>query len=279
MDVPNRKGLVAVTGCDSGIGFALTNLLLDRGWSVVAGCFSEPPFAPHAHLVCWRLDLRDETGIARFAELVEGLTAHGQRLACLVHNAGEVLAAPVENMPLSGVREVFEVNFFGIYSLSQKLIPRLIRDGGRIIINASLAGRVGLPFFSPYVASKFAVEGFADCLRRELRPHGVRTVVLDTGAVATPIWDGSWTRIKSELLPAVGDRYRGAFERAAESFVRGGNAGMAAERAAGRILRIMEKGNPRSRYFLSDHPLLDRLEATIPGPIMDRLIAKRFGTA
>jgi hypothetical protein len=78
---------------------------------------------------------------------------------------------------------------------------------------------------------------------------------------------------------SIDGRYRETYERAAASFVNGGNAGLSAERAAGTMVRIMESKRPRVRYYLSAHPLLDRLEASIPAPVMDRLISWRFGLA
>jgi NAD(P)-dependent dehydrogenase (short-subunit alcohol dehydrogenase family) len=277
MGAPVKKSLVAVTGCDSGIGAALVDGLLVSGYKVLAGYHRDPPRSPHADLICWHLDLLDPPTIAAFGELAIRLSAHEAPLAGLIHNAGVVLAAPVEHMPLAGVREVFEVNFFGIFDLTTRLVPALIRDRGRIIINGSLAGRVALPCFAPYAASKFAVEGFADSLRRELRRHGVGVALLETGAVATPIWDTSWERIHRELLPGVGERYRAGFEAAAAGFVRGGNAGMDSRRAAAAIVRLLGRRRLPTRVFLSDHPLLDHLKAVLPAALMDRLISKAFG--
>ncbi len=271
------KKMTVVTGCDTGIGYGLVDALLAEGYTVLASYLHEPLHRPHENLICWKLDLRKSGDIASFAELAAKMTTRGARLDALVHNAGMVLAAPIEDMPMDGLHEVFEVNFFGLYDLTKRLIPTLIENRSRVVINVSLAGRVSLPFFSPYSASKFALEGFADSLRQELAPFGARVSVLETGSVATPIWDKSWERIKSEILPSIGDRWSDTFRRTAESFVAGGNAGLSVERAVKSIVGIIEARRPKVRYFLSKTPIADRLKILLPYRLRDRLVADLFG--
>ena len=274
MDGSGRRKMAAVTGCDSGIGYGLVDELLDRGYEVIAAYLKDPPHKPHANLVCWKMDLRKAGDTIRYATLVNKMSAGGSRLHVLIHNAGMVLAAPVEDMPMRRLREVFEVNFFGLYELTQLLIPTLIKDRSRVILNASLAGRIALPFFSPYVASKFAVEGFGDCLRQELAPFGVRVSILDPGAVATPIWNESWNRIERELAPLIGDRWKSVFVDGAREFVKGGNAGLPVARAVKRIADIAEASKPKPRYFIGKHPFIDQLKTMIPTRLRDVAIRK-----
>lgn len=276
MKANKTRGLAVITGCDSGLGAALVRLYLDAGYEVIAGYLGPLPAGSDA-LTPLPLDLRSAPSIAAFADAVAARCAAGTRLAAAIMNAGIVAAGPVECVPLEAVREVFEVNFFGTYRLTQRLIGELIRARGRIAIVGSLAGRIALPFFSPYVSSKFALEGFADSLRREMRPFGVPVVLFEHGAVATPIWNASWARIRETCLPAISERYRAVFEKTAAGFIAGGNAGMPAEKAAKRTFRLFMRARPRARYLVSKSVLLNKLEIILPTAVMDVLIGRLFG--
>lgn len=178
----------------------------------------------------------------------------------------------MEDTPMAVYREVMEINFFGMVSLTRKCIPSLVASKGRIVIVGSLAGRIAMPFLSPYCASKFAVEGFADSLRREMRPFGVRTVLVEPAAVATPIWNRALEQRVEVSAP-----YRHPVERFREDFIKGGNQGMETGRAAAVIARILEKKRPSPRYIIAKNRLLSALELRIPDSLLDRLVAKLFG--
>lgn len=278
MERKAANSLIVITGCDTGIGAALCRIYLMEGFTVVAGYFGTPPEPASALHQPLSLDLRSEISVSVFASGVLSKISQGYELYAIIHNAGMVAAAPMECIPLEAVREVFEVNFFGAYSLTQKLISSVIRDRGRIALVGSLAGRIALPFFSPYVASKFAMEGWADSLRREMAPFGINTILFEPGAVATPIWNNSWKRICSTYLPLVFNRYNPVFEQAGARFVAGGNAGMSVEKAARKMYAVISSNRPRARYIISNGVWLNYLELMLPTRLLDRLIAIFLGT-
>ena len=279
MNASGKAKTIVITGCDSGIGSELCHQYLERGYTVIAGYFGSAPDPVSARHRPFPLDLRSEKSVEEFAGSVKSLLSGNAALVAVIQNAGAVAAAPIEDMPLDAVREIFEVNFFGAYSLTQKLIPLIIRDRSRIALVGSLAGRIALPFFSPYVASKFAIEGFADSLRREMRPFGVRTVLFEPAAVATPIWNTSWERVRRDFLPRISARYRAVFEATGSAFVAGGNRGMPTEEASRRMIRVLSRKRPRARYILSKSSFLTAFELLLPSSLMDRLIALAFGTS
>jgi NAD(P)-dependent dehydrogenase (short-subunit alcohol dehydrogenase family) len=223
------------------------------------------------------LDLRDEGSIAAFASAVIALCASGERLVTLVHNAGIVAAGPVECVPLESLREVFEVNFFGVYSLSQKLVSTLIRDRGKIAIVGSLAGRIALPFFSPYVSSKFALEGFADSLRREMLPFGVRVSLFEPAAVATPIWNASWESIRSGCLPRIGRDIAPCSRGWPAASSRAETPECPLNGPRGKF-SLAFPGNAPGEILVSKSVFVNKLEMALPDSVMDRLIALAFGT-
>lgn len=269
--------LVVITGCDSGIGAELCRQYLELGYTVAAGYLGQLPAPLSARHRTLPLDLRSQESIGSFALSVLSLLSTGAGLHAVISNAGVVVAGPVECIPVDAVRETFEVNFFGAYALVQRLIPSIIEARARIALVGSLAGLVAMPFFSPYVASKFALEGFADSLRRELNPFGVKTIVFEPAAVATPIWDGSWERIRERYLALVSERYRAVFEDIGGNFVRGGNAGLPTEVAVRDMIKAIGKRRPRARYLVSKSPLVSALEVILPDGVIDALIARACG--
>jgi len=266
------KDLVVITGCDSGIGKNCADILLKGGTAVVASYLENNPFKDNALCYAFKADMAKEGDIARLAKGVEKLCNSGFSLKCLFTNAGVALGGPVENLPLDVFRRVMEVNYFSHVSLIRKLIPLVRASRGMIMINGSLAGKVALPFLAPYTASKHAIEGFADALRRELNPSGIRTVLIEAAAVATPIW----TKAR-EIDPSfVDERYRGSVNLFLENFVDSGSRGMPVERAAAEIVSIMDKGNPKPRYIISGTKVNSIIQTMIPARVLDRLVKKFF---
>lgn len=266
------RDLVAITGCDSGIGKALATILLGHGVDVALTWLEENPFegVPGAHAL--RADLRREEELAAFAALVADRCASGHSLSCLVNNAGVALGGPFENLPMRLYREVLEVNYFAVVRLSQLLLPELIRSRGRLVLVGSLAGRIALPFLSPYTSSKYALEGFCDSVRRELLPLGVRTVLLEVGGVATPIWN----KAAAQDASFVDAKYRPSLQRFRERFILQGNEAMPPALAAQRIAEILAEPRPRPRYVISSRPALDRLETLLPSRLLDPILARMF---
>ena len=267
-----RGALVVVTGCDSGIGLSLAELLHRRGYVVAVSYLTSNPFEGVSGVHACRMDLRVPADVEAFIAFVKGLCASGHSLAAVVDNAGVALGGPVEDLPMSLFREVFEINFFGAVRIAQAFIPELVASRGRIVVIGSMAGRVALPFLSPYASSKFALEGFCDSLRRELNPFGVRTILVEPAAVATPIWDKS----KTQDFSFVSDKYRDSLQLFEKNFVEPGNQGMPADDAARIVADALTARRPRPRYLISRTPFLSKVEARLPEWIIDAFVARWF---
>ena len=110
-------------------------------------------------------------------------------LDALVNNAGVAYTGPLEFVPLDDFRHQLEVNLIGHLAITQAMLPALRTARGRIVNITSIGGIVATPFFGPYNASKFGLEALSDCLRVELRPWGIETIVIEPGSIATEIWD------------------------------------------------------------------------------------------
>jgi NAD(P)-dependent dehydrogenase (short-subunit alcohol dehydrogenase family) len=262
----------AITGCDSGIGEHLARLFVDRGFSVIISCLEKNPFEGREDITATKMDLRDEGDIDGFARLVNDRVGRGDTLDYFINNAGVALGGPFEDMPLEIYRAVFEINFFGLLAVTRKVIPALIRDGGRLVVIGSLAGRIALPYLSPYTASKFALEGWCDSVRRELRPQGVATILIEPAGVATPIWN----RALGQDASFVQQKYEPSLQKFREEFIMKGNEGMEVGRAARAIYRRITKKNPSSRYVIAKNPVAARLQLCIPGCLLDTATARLF---
>ncbi|MCU0848492.1 MAG: SDR family oxidoreductase [Spirochaetes bacterium] len=266
------KDTAVITGCDSGIGEALARLLADEGRHCIISYLDRNPFEGDDRVDAVRLDLTDGKSIDEFCARTSFIAGKGLRIGCLVNNAGIALAGPVEDTPIEIFRKVFEVNFFGLVRLTQKLMPVLIRDRGSIYITGSLAGRIAMPFLSPYASSKFAVEGFAESLRREMLPYGIKTVLIEPAGVATPIWNKS----RNQDTSFIQKKYGKSIGEFMKKFVEPGNKSMPVGRAAKRIYSIMKKKRPAARYIIAKNMLATKLELMMPKKMTDRLLVRLF---
>lgn len=266
------KGLVVITGCDTGIGQSLVKLLSRKGYTVFQSYLAQNPFENESNIYSVKMDLRKPEDVEGFCIAVKARCKEGWPLSAVITNSGIALGGPVENLPMRIYRECFDVNYFGAVQIIQALIPELIQSQGRIIVNGSMAGRIALPFLSPYASSKFALEGFCDSLRCEMKPFGIRTILLEPAAVATPIWN----KAKEQDISFVAKKYLSSLNSFRENFVEGGNQGMDVEAAALEIAGILEHPHPKARYIIAKNKLVSRLMLIIPSFVLDKVVNKIF---
>jgi NAD(P)-dependent dehydrogenase (short-subunit alcohol dehydrogenase family) len=264
--------VAVITGCDSGIGKSLVPLFINAGFMVIISFLERNPFEGTRNIIAGKLDLRDERQIITFAALIDRYCREGSSLDYFINNAGVALGGPFENIPLDVYRAVFEINFFGQVSLTRKIIPYLIKSRGRLVVNGSMAGRIALPFLSPYTASKFALEGWCDSIRRELNPFGVRTILLEPGGIATPIWNKALEQDSS----FADEKYRASLQKFREKFIMTGNDGMNTDNAAEQIYSFITRKKPGARYIIARNRFVSFMETLIPDSLLDALVKKMF---
>lgn len=177
---------ILITGCSSGIGLDAARRLKSLGWTVFASCRAPADCdARRAEgFAAPQLDYEDPASIARCAD--EVLAQTGGVLDAVFHNGAYALPGPIEDIPTNGLRTQFEANFLGWHDLNRHLIPAMRRAGkGRILFNSSVLGIVGMKYRGPYVATKFALEGYADVLRMEMAETGIKVVLIEPGPIET----------------------------------------------------------------------------------------------
>jgi NAD(P)-dependent dehydrogenase (short-subunit alcohol dehydrogenase family) len=277
---------VVVTGVSSGIGWGAAKVLIQRGFRV----FGSVRKSADARRVKAELgegftplmfDITDAAGVAVGAAQVRTIL-DGQRLAGLVNNAGVAVAGPLLMLPVEEFRRQIEVNLTGAVMVTQAFAPLLGTDPsmqgppGRIVNVSSVGGRNGVPFLAPYNASKFALEGLSESLRRELMLFGIDVVVVAPGAVATPIWRKGE---EVDMAPYRGTPYAGALERIRKAMLANGAKGLKPERIGQTIAHALTTPKPKVRYTVAPNPLEVFMTAHLPRRRVDRIIARRLGLA
>jgi NAD(P)-dependent dehydrogenase (short-subunit alcohol dehydrogenase family) len=197
----------------------------------------------------------------------------------LVNNAGIALPGPLEHLPLDTFRRQIEVNLVGQLAVTQAMLPALRRGAdARIVMIGSIGGLVAGPMLGGYHASKFGLVGLAGSLRAELAPFGIRVVLIEPGAVATPIWQrgtAAGDALASEL-PAQARRYDGQVAKARSDAARNAANGLAPERVAVLVLRAMTDRRPAPRLRAGpDARVAAILVRLLPQRAVYRLLAAR----
>jgi NAD(P)-dependent dehydrogenase (short-subunit alcohol dehydrogenase family) len=275
---------VVITGASTGIGWATAKLLLDRGFRVF-GSVRKQVDADRlkeqfgANFVPLLFDVTDEAAVLAAARQVRA-ALNGETLMGLVNNAGIAVAGPVLGLAADEFRRQMDVNVIGPIISTQAFGPLLGSDPslkgpkGRIVMISSVAGKSGNPLMSAYSASKHAIEGLSESLRRELMLFGIDVVIVAPGAVKTPIWS------KADEVDISGYRnspYFPALERIRKFMMHLGESGLPAEKIAETIAEALTTANPKVRYQLTPDPMRHLMSAVLPKRTVDKIIAKRLG--
>jgi NAD(P)-dependent dehydrogenase (short-subunit alcohol dehydrogenase family) len=187
---------VMITGAASGIGRSLARRLSRLGSPTAIADIDEAGLKETARTLSGPvlvrvLDVRDAADLRRFAaEVREWLPSLPNRphLAAVFNNAGVAVASSVLDADPDDDEWLRQINFDGVVNGTRAFLPILVeQDDGAIVNTSSVFGLVGMPYQSAYCASKFAVRGFTDSLRQELRGTGVRAVTVHPGGIKTNI--------------------------------------------------------------------------------------------
>lgn len=203
---------VLVTGASSGIGAATALYLREQGWNVLPTArkpddldnLRSQGFTP------LNLDVAKSESVEKVAE--ETLKIFNGEIGGIVNNAGFGQPGAVEDLSRKTMQYQFEVNVVGLQDLTNRFIPVMRKQGwGRIVNVSSVVGRISLPIFGIYSASKFALEAVSDALRVELRESGVAVSIIEPGPIATEFGNNAVEKGKTALdfdKAAYGEAYR-----------------------------------------------------------------------
>jgi NAD(P)-dependent dehydrogenase (short-subunit alcohol dehydrogenase family) len=187
----SRNKVALVTGSATGIGYEIAVHLARAGFRTYATMrniqkakeINEIAKTEDLPLSAIQLDVTDNDSIDK---AIDTLLTESERIDMLVNNAGYGLIGSIEEMSSEELKAQFETNVFGTFRVTQAVISHMRKQhSGVIVIISSVAGRVGLPLFSAYASTKFALEGLSESMAYELKPFGINVVIIEPGAVNT----------------------------------------------------------------------------------------------
>lgn len=249
--------LALVTGTSSGIGLHTAVLLAQAGFRVVAtmrDVAKAGPLRAQAQAAGVQLDVRalDVQRDDSVAACVQGVLRELGPIDVLVNNAGSGWLGALEGNALADAQQVMDVNFFGVWRMTQAVLPGMRERGaGRIITVSSIGGVIGQPFNDAYCAAKFAVEGLMESLAPVAERLGVQVCLVEPGPVNTEFVAGVQRRsAPGDAAPAAYAPMRAAYLAAAEqAFASIGQSGADVGRV---IVEAATVAVPHLRYQTSD---------------------------
>ncbi|HVV90922.1 MAG TPA: SDR family NAD(P)-dependent oxidoreductase [Solirubrobacterales bacterium] len=272
---------VLISGASRGIGRATALRLARAGWTVHAtvrraedgeGLVAEGG----AEIRPLLLEVTDDAQIAALAEALP------ERLDAVVNNAGVVVSGPLETLSAAELREQFEVNVVGAVALTNAVLPRLRRARGRIVFVSSLSGRVSTPMTGAYNASKFAIEAIADAWRLELRPWGIKVVLVEPAMTDTDLWRNAPETLEAEAADMSAehrDLYAEHLEGMRRVIPRIQKMAKPVDTVAATIERALTATRPRARYPVGiDVKVQAALSGVTPARMMDAVNGRLTGT-
>lgn len=291
MNQTKHSAAVLITGASTGIGRSTALLLDQQGFLVFAGVRKAKDGQSLQKEASNRLtpvilDVTDPKTIEMAYEQVK-IAVRDSGLRALINNAGIVSTGAIEYTSMEKAKEVFDVNLFGVLSVTQAFLPLLRLANGqngvyaRILNVGSIGGRVPMPFLSFYNASKAALASVCASLRMELAPWNIEVILIEPGAILTPIWDKGKSEGKAALqsLSDKGQAYYGkTLERIDEGSRKLSESGISPEVAAQSILKALTTPDPKTRYLIGkDAHMMAFMAKWIPDRWLEKMFFSRFG--
>lgn len=191
-----NKKIAIITGASSGFGLLTTLELAKKDYFVIATMRNlekqidlisqATKLDLQQNIKVQQLDVTDQSSIHNFQLFLNEIN----RIDILINNAGYANGGFIEEIPVEEYRKQFETNLFGAISITQLVLPYMRKQkSGKIINISSISGQVGFPGLSPYVSSKYALEGWSESLRLEVKPFGIDVALLEPGSYNTNIWE------------------------------------------------------------------------------------------
>lgn len=246
--------VVLITGTSSGFGLRTSIELAKRGYVVIATLRNErkkPILQKEArrHAVEKRIHIfvMDVTRSDQIQQTIRKAVERHGPIDILINNAGYAQGGFVEEVSVDAYKKQMETNFFGLVKTTQAVLPMMRkRRQGRIINISSVSGRIGFPGMSAYAASKFAVEGFSESLRLEMRPYNVHVVLIEPGAFRTAIWEKGLQSLSDMTTPETS--YAAWKERLTQAVRKNVHEAEDAQSVIQTIASVLKKRSPALRY-------------------------------
>jgi NAD(P)-dependent dehydrogenase (short-subunit alcohol dehydrogenase family) len=237
------KKVILITGISSGFGKQTARLLAEKGHIVYGTVRKETTSDISVNYLT--MDLVDPDSIR---SAVSSVLEKEGKIDVLINNAGMHTGGPIETSPIENIKLQMDTNFLGMVHIIREVLPVMRKQGGGTIINfSSIGGLMGLPFQAFYSAGKFAIEGFSEALRMEVKRFNIKIIIINPGDFRT---SNSANR-RNYLAPTgINDPYYEQFAKTLAVMEKDEANGWAPEVLANKIGRIIEYKNPRHRYII-----------------------------
>lgn len=261
--------VILITGITSGFGRAIAAQLSTDGHRVYGTYRQKSERIPGVTYI--KADVRDDNAVSIAVNTVI------QEEGCIdvfINNAGMGIGGPLEFTSIEDAKSQMDVNFMGMVRFMNKVLPVMRKQGhGHIICISSIGGLMGLPYQGVYSASKFAIEGYCEALRLELRQFNIRVSVINPGDFST-----GFTSQRSKVSGTEAMTAYPGYANSMQSIEHDENSGLKPDRLARRISRIIRKRRPRNRYIIATpvqkaSVLLKRI---LPARWFDSIIASYY---
>ena len=273
MEKINNDKWVLITGANSGIGKATTELLCARGYKVYACArhvedLNELRALNAVYPV--KLDVTNDKDVQSAYEIIQ---ARQTGLYALINNAGIGVLGPLMDISLSDFEKQLAVNLVGVHRVTKTFFPMLLASKGRIIMISSGVGLAAPPFSGVYAASKAGLEAYTDALRREfiLISKEMKVSIIEPGIVKTPIW-----KKNDDYLPDLTDslfkHVQAQWRKIDKSPYEIRKKSLDPIDIAQIILKALRVKNPKIRYFVTERNWWYQLILHLPESVKDRLL-------
>jgi len=254
----NQK-VAVVTGSSSGIGYETALLLARNRFRTYATMRNlekskqilEVAEKENLPLHTVKLDVTDEKSVN---DAIKTIKSEAGRIDVLVNNAGYGLLGSLEDLAISEIKAQYETNVFGLIRVTQAVLPTMREQKSGIIVNiSSIGGIMAIPLSSPYIGTKFAVEGLSESIAYDLEPFGIKVILIEPGAIKTNFDTGMTVAQKSRNSSSPYFNTMQKFETSMSSLVRNGSP---PSKVAEVILDAINAPNPNLRYTVGDDAAL-----------------------
>mgnify|MGYP004519486447 CR=1 FL=1 len=238
--------VVIVTGASAGIGYATAKLLSENGCIVYALARRIEKMEPLKAYSVTPIKC-DVTDIESVKSAVAEVMREQGKIDVLFNNAGYGSYGAVEDVPLDEARSQFEVNLFGLAAITKEVLPIMRKqESGLIINNSSMGGKMYSPLGAWYHATKYAIEGFSDCLRFETQPFGIKVAIIEPGDIDTAWNDIMLDNVKKRSANGAYAEQAQGLERMMHNIGKFSKPDIIAKA----VLKAVSSKKPKTRYLV-----------------------------